>query len=929
VGRDQELGVLEQALSAAFDGQGVLVLVSGEAGIGKTSLIEVAARRAEGLGTTTATGRCYEGSGAPAFAPWHDLFADLGIVSSLDAATLPPPFGNGPAVESAYELMQTVASQIADAARLRPLILLLDDLHWADQDTLDLLWFVSRDLRSTPLAVLATYRPEEVRRGHPLYAALPRLQRDRPVERIHLAPLSQGDALRIVETSYGPCSPELGAYLHARSDGHPFFMVELLRHMAERRLLERNASGQLVPPVEEIGVPSILEQVIIQRIGRLGDDTEGLLEVAAIVGQEWDLEVVERVLEWPEDRTLAALEAGLGAHLVVGDAARTDRHRFAHALIRDVLSSQVVARRRRQLHARVGAVLDGLGDGGDDPAVDPAALAYHFAAAESWEKAARYGLAAGDAARDRYATHSAARQYEQARDAARHVAGAAGQQLSIVLAGRLGQVYQVLNQQEQAETAFVQMHETAHAGGDRRAEGEALAWLALIRARLNRMAEARVTGEQAMRLADDLGDMSLRALAHAIVGHVLVVTGDLEAGARQTEVTEELAREAGRDDVLRQALLDQALMAVWRGAYAHAVSLADEALAYAREAHDAQGYGGACMRLGLALGEAGRYDEATRRVQQGLDHAHESGERRNLAKLLNTMGWLHAELGDAPSAERWDRQALEVSRQENAVWVIEAERYSLLNLATDALLASNVREAQAYLNEIEPLLDRSQYSRFRYLNRYQLLRSELALVQADQPTAARWAEEALALAEAKGVQKNVARGQVLMGRALVALGRPAEAVERLASAVEIADAIGHGSLRWQTRLWLARARSAAGHADLAGRDRAEALALTTALADAVEDPARRSTFLDSPLVQALHETEPTARTTRAAHPAGLTAREVEILRLVARGHTNAAIAEALTISPRTVDVHLTSVFSKTGSANRAAATAFALRHGLA
>jgi DNA-binding CsgD family transcriptional regulator/tetratricopeptide (TPR) repeat protein len=929
VGRDQEFGVLQHVLKGALGGRGVLVLVSGEAGIGKTSLVEVASRHAEAGGATMATGRCYEGSGAPAFAPWHDLFADLGAVSGLDAATLPRPFGSGTAAESAYGLMQTVAGQVAAAARQRPLILLLDDLHWADPDTLELLWFVSRDLRTTPLAVLATYRPEEVHRHHPLYATLPRLQRDRPVERIHLTPLSPVHAAQLVETAYGPCSPEFATYLHARSDGHPFFMVELLRHMAERRMLERNEAGQMTPPVEEIGVPSVLDQVITQRIVRLGNNAEALLEVAAIVGQEWDLDVVERVLGWPEDQVLAVVRAGLNARLIAADDSRMDRYRFAHALIREVLYSQPVARRRRQMHARIGTVLETLAGNDRGLTADPAALAYHFTAAETWEKAARYGLAAGDAARDRYATHSAAHQYEQARDAARRISSADGAQRAITLAGRLGQVYQVLNQQERAESAFVQMQEMARTAGDRRAEGEALAWLGLIRARLNRMVEARSTGEQAMQLADAVGDARLRALAYATVGHVLEVTGDLEAGARQAEIAETLARQAGHDDVLRQSLLDQAMMAVWRAEYARAERLADEARERARDAHDAQAYGGACWRLGLALGEVGRYDQAVHLVQRGLDHAHESGERRNLAKLLNTMGWLHAELHDALAAEQWDRRALEVSRQGNAVWVIEAERYSLLNLATDALLAGDVAAAQAWLEETEPLLDRSQYSRFRYLNRYQVLRAELALAQADHHLAARWAEEAHALAAAKGVRKNVARSQVLLGRTLLALGRPAAAVQQLRLAVETADAIGHGSLRWQARLWLSRAHTSTRRFDPADQSRAEGLEVVTVLADAIEDGRRRATFLASPLVQALQASAAAPRTSRPVRPAGLTAREVEILRLVAQGQTNATIAEALTISPRTVDVHLTSVFSKTGSANRAAATAFALRHGLA
>jgi predicted ATPase len=161
-GRDAEVAVLQRCLSGVQAGRGALVLISGEAGIGKTSLAVEVGRRARAAGWAAAVGRCYESSGAPAFAPWLDLLAELRVQVAFELEALPPPFGDGPPAQTAFGLMQAIARLLTAAAHARPLVLLLDDLHWADPDTLELLWFVTRDLTAAPLAALATYRPEDV-----------------------------------------------------------------------------------------------------------------------------------------------------------------------------------------------------------------------------------------------------------------------------------------------------------------------------------------------------------------------------------------------------------------------------------------------------------------------------------------------------------------------------------------------------------------------------------------------------------------------------------------------------------------------------------------------------------------------------------------------------------------------------------------------
>jgi ATP/maltotriose-dependent transcriptional regulator MalT len=322
-------------------------------------------------------------------------------------------------------------------------------------------------------------------------------------------------------------------------------------------------------------------------------------------------------------------------------------------------------------------------------------------------------------------------------------------------------------------------------------------------------------------------------------------------------------------------------MAVWRGDYGVAEKLASEAAELSQRHHDIPPYTSACMCLGIARMECGRYQAARAVLQLGLDAAGEAGERRNVAKLLNTMGALYEELGDFDAARQWNHRALDATRSGTDASVMEAERYTLLNLASTELRAGDVAAAERNLSDLEPLLDLTQYSRFRYLNRYQLLRAEIAVVNRDSEPALRWSDEAQALAEAKRIPKNVAKSLMLRGRAMLAGGSEDAAVAELQRAVSVADSVGHAALGWQSRFWLAQALRARRPGN-ASEVQAEAVTRIDAIARELSDLALRERFLDSPLVRALQNVAPPAK---ASNPAGLSAREVQVLRLVASGTT--------------------------------------------
>lgn len=688
-------------------------------------------------------------------------------------------------------------------------------------------------------------------------------------------------------------------------------------------------------------VPVLLEQVVNERIARLGQDAETLLAVAAVVGELWELAVVEAVLGWPEGSVLDALEKISAAQLVRAEDARGERYRFTHGLIREVLYQQQLPRRRRLLHARIHEVLERtplgparLPEDGPTPA-----LAYHAYAAELWEEAFHASLAAGDAARYRYASHSALRFYKQALGALARTPNLATPEIRSKLYARLGEVHMVLNHKEEAEAAYQNLLETARAAHDLRHEARALFQLSMVQTRLYSPDKARDTRGAALRLAEQLGDPELLALNHYHLGQTHLIVGDLAVGKRHLEEAEQYARAVDNQSLLAQALRYQGYLAIWSGRYEETDRLAVEAHTSALAGQDALVLSGIPWVAGFAKIELGRYQEAFHIIQEGLARIEAvAADHYALPKLLNLRGYLHLEVGDVNAALFWDQRSLDASRQGGTYNNLETACYALLNLATDHLSAGRLEATTPFIREFEAIYNRSEYGRFRFLNRYQLLQAELALARGEFDDARNHAGKAAELATAKKMPKNLAKSFLYEGQAWLGLGDLEAAADRLNRAVELADGIMHGSLRWETRMRLAEAYTflQRPNADLYH----DALKLVDEIAETLKDKRLHTPFLNSPLVLELKanarsvvattapKTAPPPASATGSLAVGLSAREVEVLRLVAQGDTNRQIAETLEISVKTVNTHLTNILNKIGCENRTAATTFALQHGL-
>jgi class 3 adenylate cyclase/tetratricopeptide (TPR) repeat protein len=437
-GRDEVFDQLVDAWKRCVAGGFEVVLLAGEPGIGKTRLAQELAVRVQGGDGRVLGGRCDEDVTIPfqAFAGALEFFVrqtspdrvlvELGefpgdlvrIVPELDRLVdgLPTALDDEPDVER-YRLFQAVGSWLSVGGTDHPRLLVLDDLHWADKPTLLLL----RHLISNPpvgLMILCTYRDTDVDRTHPLSSMLADFRRMPAVDRIALDGLGDSGVRELLTRTGGHELDEDGLafaeVVQRETSGNPFFLGEVLRHLAETgALYERDGRWVSDLRPEEAGIPEGIREVVGRRLSRLGEDVETVLRSAAVIGYEFDVDLLADVVGRDADDVLDALDVAARANLVI--EVGVDRHRFAHALVRETLHGELSSSRRARQHRRVAEALEARH--ADDLDAVVAELATHWAEASAGgdpTRAIELAVRAGDLAADRGAFENAVRWFQQA-----------------------------------------------------------------------------------------------------------------------------------------------------------------------------------------------------------------------------------------------------------------------------------------------------------------------------------------------------------------------------------------------------------------------------------------------------------------------------------------------------------------------------------
>jgi DNA-binding winged helix-turn-helix (wHTH) protein/tetratricopeptide (TPR) repeat protein len=441
VGREREMSELLGALDQACQGQGRIVLLIGEPGIGKTRTADKLAAIAASRGARVLIGRCYEGDGAPAFWPWVQILralvraeADTELPRSLvrDAAEVTaivpelrqqfpglPESAPVASEQARFRLFHAVAEFLKAAANRRPIVLVIDDLHWADEPSLLLLQFLARDMGQVGILVVATSRDHDPGRDHPLTKILGELARVEQSSRIILTGLGLEEVRAFIAQAAGtdPSEEFVGA-VYGKTEGNPFYVTEIVRLLLRERR-EPAISSSTAP----LQIPDTVRGAIGRRLLHLSPDSRQLLSVAAVIGRAFNMNVLLRAVggmpasqrNWDRARLLGMLDEIAAARIIEAVPAGIGTYRFSHALIREALYETLPASERIALHRSVGVSLEQFHRSNPEPHLTE--LAHHFfqaAPGGDAGKAFSYARRAGDRAAALLAYEDAADQYDRA-----------------------------------------------------------------------------------------------------------------------------------------------------------------------------------------------------------------------------------------------------------------------------------------------------------------------------------------------------------------------------------------------------------------------------------------------------------------------------------------------------------------------------------
>lgn len=735
VGRGYELEQLKQHWNLAQQSRGHLVLLSGEPGVGKTRLAQELIAWVQPEGAVLLRGGCYEYEAATPYLPLVEAFRDWvhdqsaeGLRSQLGAtaaeiAKLAPeievkigPLVAGPplgANEERLRLFDNIARLLQHLAGRHGLLFFLDDLHWADQGTISLLYYLLRRLRNDRVLIVACYREVELDRTHPLATALVEWNRERLATRLPLARLQRGDTATLLATLFRQesISNEFVEVIYRETEGNPFFIEEVIKTLIEQGQVYVEAGHWERKPIHDLTIPQSVKEAIGRRLNRLSQSCLDVLHTAAALGKQFQFAELAIVSNLGEDAILDALDEACLAQLLRPESA--DTFVFTHDKIREVLYEEMNPIRRRRLHRRIGEALEQLYVG--QMSAHAHDLAYHFVQSGDIEKAYVYSLQAAENARRVFAHDEALDFLRSAREAAEE-AGAAARVAAVD--AEMGRIYQgrgliqqaiqalkrALDGAEDADTRTrlkVSIGEAYTTVGDRRGLPylhEALAEIdastqpnemALTLAHLGRNhhfrtehAEAIRYLEQARRLAEPLDRF------HTLVTIYTYLAGAYQHVTRFAE-SDHWARAAialgeRRHNVLAVASGQEFLAenAILRGYWDQGLEYAamDRAIGERIGAFDRQAW--SLFATANALWGQGRLHEADETARSGLELAEQIGEGRLATWLEPLVAMVAADMGEDELARRHaesgNRRAVALDQMVLLTWSLHALGYGCI-----------------------------------------------------------------------------------------------------------------------------------------------------------------------------------------------------------------------------------------------------------
>jgi DNA-binding CsgD family transcriptional regulator len=981
VGRATEVQLLDDLLARARMGHGQTVTISGEAGIGKSRLVAHLTDRPRDASTLLLKSQCFEGDRRVPYATVAEIVLDVAARPGLGPETWPPGVASALAlaVPELREALPQGASQNSDeqdARRIRRalqtlvaslwesrlVLLVCEDVHWIDEASADLLAHLARAAAQLPFLLVLTYRRDEP--SPVLEDLVGALHHDRLSLELDLAPLSPDEVGAMVCACLGRSAlppVEFTHRLHELTDGNPYFLEEVLRSLAMTGEL-RPDSADFWPSSRDVQIPRSARDAVSRRLEQLSPPARRAAELAAVLGRRFDPLALQSLVATTEAEVVASLRELVGAGLVVQDA--DDELVFRHALTRQAIYAGLLGAERQTLHRRAAEFLEHRqAQSGDQSRL--ADLALHWSAARVPARAMEYACRAGELSLSLSAPRSAVEHLSTALAAANAVDDASIARLYTLRA----EAYDLLGDFAAARADFEVSLGLARTRADRKGEWELLLRLALLWAGRD-FEQTRAYAEAALELAHLLGD---EALAHTLnrLGNWHLNVGDFDQALRHHERAllsfEQRGDRRGMAQTLellgmtsnlvdpsssvryydraiplleelneRQALVAAlAVRMLQNGSYWHvtlvpavvpdheALRNGELALKLARESAWRAGEAFALWELAAWLGPRGHYQRALESAREALAIAEEIDHPAWQAAAHLALGAIHFDLLAYETAIDHLRRAVALSTASDQA-IFAAFGSGLL--ASALLGAGRAKQALDVLDGTggTGISMRSMGPRIIWV-----ARAEYALANGDHTQALEIAHRLIESATVADRAAIVPALEKLRGEALHGLGRRAEAVAVMSTARVVAEHRKLPGLVWRLNIQLGRVYRSLGQRLGADVSFNAARSLIEELSDGLSAGVVRDNFLRATTAVLPRQRAPTRRQLDKAQFGGLTARERDVVSLVAAGRSNRQIADALVLSERTVETYMTGILAKRGFESRAQIAAWAVQAGLA
>jgi predicted ATPase/DNA-binding transcriptional ArsR family regulator len=672
VGRKDELKQIQRIYRKVSGGRGECLLISGEAGIGKTRLVNESARRLARKNIHFLQGSCLYQTAVDPYMPFVEALGsylgkaakNFAVSTMRDIESTAPEFGGllplartggGYEVYSGegainlnnekIRIFETINRALVRIAEEKPTVLFIDDLHWADVGSIHLLHYIVRNTQEYPILIIGAYRPEELvtddGEDHPFWGTISRMEKEKIITQIELERLSVDDVEEMIEDRLRQFAApkKLINRIYKESEGNPFFIEEILDTIREDGIDDNQN------PPAEIEIPDTIKGLVKRRVRNLKRDERKMLEFASAIGEKFDFDLLMQASEEREEPLLDSVEKLSNARLITEDKSDIETYEFHHGKIRDVIYGGLSRRKRQFIHSRIGEAIEELY--GDDVEDVTNELAYHYSMTNRFERAYEYCSRAGDKAHKLYAMMDALSHYRNAMDSLdkskEHFPDKSERSAELLV--KMGNDYDIISKWDDALSSYNNALSLIETNDDPDALSDVLWRIGNVLVKKGELDEGENLCEKAI---SDMEQKSSKNAAkiYDLMGMISMQRSDYERALKRFGESLEIARRI--DDKGRAASVHSAMATLYSyiNDYDSSLDHHKTALELHKETKNKNSLGVSYVNLGMVYWNTGKYEEAIKYESKALKIMKEIGNQAGIGFAYNILGATYHNKGD-------------------------------------------------------------------------------------------------------------------------------------------------------------------------------------------------------------------------------------------------------------------------------------------